>query len=108
MTANPGPPQWAEELLEQMLADRGGDIIAGDLREEYVESKLSQRGRVRANWWYLRQVASFVRLPRQRRLPGGSNRRAVVARVEVHSPGMRKAAGSTPAGGSTDTSSTHC
>ena len=46
-----------------------------------------------------------VSLLRQRRLPGGSHRRAVVARVEVHSLGMRKAAGSTPAGGSTGTSS---
>lgn len=66
MSVNAGPPRWAERLLERMVADRGGDAIVGDLREEYLESKLSQRGRVRANWWYLRQVASFVAWPPQR------------------------------------------
>jgi hypothetical protein len=65
MNANPGPPQWAERLLEHLMADRRGEIIAGDLREEYVESKLPGRGRVRANWWYLRQVASFAPWPQR-------------------------------------------
>jgi hypothetical protein len=68
MSANTGPPQWAEKLLEQMLANRGGESIVGDLHEEYVESRLSRRGRLRANWWYLRQVASFV--PWRQRIGG--------------------------------------
>ena len=67
MSVNAGPPRWAERLLERLLAERrdAGDAIVGDLREEYVESKLPRRGRVRANWWYLRQVASFARWPQR-------------------------------------------
>ena len=65
MSVNAGPPRWAERLLEQIVADRAGEVIAGDLREEYVESKLPRRGRARANWWYLRQVASFARWPQR-------------------------------------------
>lgn len=54
------PPRWAEILLEQLLAARDQEAVAGDLREEYVESIAPQRGRLSADLWYLRQVSSFL------------------------------------------------
>ena len=54
------PPRWAEILLERMLAARDRETVAGDLREEYAESIVTQRGRLAADLWYLRQVASFL------------------------------------------------
>ena len=55
-----GPPRWAEWLLESLLPIKKREEIAGDLREEYVESMLPQRGRFRANLWYARHVLSFL------------------------------------------------
>jgi hypothetical protein len=56
----PTPPRWAENLLECLLASRDRETIAGDLREQYAESITPQRGRLRANLWYLRQLSSFL------------------------------------------------
>jgi hypothetical protein len=55
-----GPPRWAERFLERLLPARARQVVVGDLREEYVESMLPRRGRLRADLWYIQQVASFV------------------------------------------------
>jgi hypothetical protein len=65
------PPRWAEALLERLLSAREQETVVGDLREEYVESVVVQRGRLLANLWYQRQICSFV--PRrlfQKRMEG--------------------------------------
>jgi hypothetical protein len=54
------PPRWAETVLERLLAARDRETVAGDLREEYAESIVPQRGWLRADLWYLRQVSSFL------------------------------------------------
>lgn len=54
------PPAWAEFLLERMLPRSDGQSVSGDLREEYAENILLQRGRLRADCWYLCQILSFV------------------------------------------------
>ena len=53
-------PRWVEILLERLLAARDRETVAGDLREEYAESIVPQRGRWAADLWYLRQVSSFL------------------------------------------------
>jgi hypothetical protein len=70
-TGRQSPPRWAEALLERLLAARERDTVVGDLREEYAESVVVQRGRLLADLWYLRQIWSFV--PRrlvQKRIEG--------------------------------------
>jgi hypothetical protein len=54
------PPRWAESFLERLLPAHVREEIVGDLREEYVESKLPRYGRLRANLWYVRHVLSFL------------------------------------------------
>jgi hypothetical protein len=54
------PPRWAEALLERLLPDHARETIAGDLREEFIESVLPRKGLLGARIWYLRQVVSFV------------------------------------------------
>jgi hypothetical protein len=56
----PTPPPWAEVLLERLLATRDRETVAGDLREEYAELIVPQRGKLSADLWYLRQVSSFL------------------------------------------------
>jgi len=56
-----GPPRWAEFLLERFLAGRDRETVAGDLREEYVESIMPRMGRLRADVWYFRHCLSFAR-----------------------------------------------
>jgi hypothetical protein len=58
---DPGPPRWAEFLLERLLVARDRETVAGDLREEYVESIMPRMGSPRADIWYLRQCLSFAR-----------------------------------------------
>lgn len=60
MSKRQGPPRWAEALLECMVCGRDRDVMLGDLREEYVEAKLPEEGRMRADAWYMRQVLSLV------------------------------------------------
>lgn len=57
------PPQWAELLLERLLTAADRQTLVGDLREEFAETILPQRGPVRAHLWYLRQVASLAIRP---------------------------------------------
>jgi hypothetical protein len=56
----PAPPRWAEVLLERLLPHHAREAIAGDLREEYIESVLPRRGMFGARLWYIRQVMSFA------------------------------------------------
>lgn len=69
MNRLPRPPRWAEALLERLLPDYAREAITGDLREEYTEGQLPERGALGARLWYLRQVASFVAWPRQKGPP---------------------------------------
>ena len=57
---NSGPWRWSEALLERLLPETTRETIAGDLREEFVEGIEPKRGRLRAQWWYVRQVAGFI------------------------------------------------
>jgi len=54
------PPAWADSVLRALLPSRSQDTVTGDLLEEYIEVVLPSRGVLRANLWYLRQVASFA------------------------------------------------
>lgn len=47
------PFRWATALLKCCVPVRDAEMIAGDLLEEFREE-------ARGQWWYLRQVASFV------------------------------------------------
>jgi hypothetical protein len=60
MTRPPTPPRWAEALLRLCLPPRDRDTVTGDLLEEYRESVLPMRGRLRAQLWYLRHAISLV------------------------------------------------
>ena len=51
------PPVIAETLLRAMLPPASVETMTGDLLEEYRESRLPAVGTLRANGWYLRQVA---------------------------------------------------
>ena len=55
-----GPWRWAEALLERLLPEGTRETIVGDLREEFVEGIEPRRGRLWAQFWYMRQVASFI------------------------------------------------
>jgi hypothetical protein len=55
-----GPWRWAEALLERLMPENARETIAGDLREEFVEGIEPLRGRLWAQFWYMRQVASFI------------------------------------------------
>ena len=54
------PPRVLEQLLLILLPARDRETVSGDLMEDYREDKLPRLGRVRANYWYLRQVVSFL------------------------------------------------
>ncbi len=58
---HPGPSRWAEMLLGRLLAARDQETVVGDLREEYAESVEPRSGRLRADFWYLRQCLSLAR-----------------------------------------------
>ena len=60
MTGSPTPPRWAETLLRLCLRRRDRDTVTGDLLEEYRETILPARGRLRAQLWYLRHAISLV------------------------------------------------
>jgi hypothetical protein len=58
------PPRWAEALLMRLLNPNEREAISGDLLEEYREERLPATGRVRAGFWYLRQVISIASVQR--------------------------------------------
>lgn len=58
MTRNAtSPPAWAEWVLVALLPADRAESDGGDLLETYRDEQLPMRGRVGADWWYLRQVA---------------------------------------------------
>jgi len=57
---SPKPPLLLERTLLLFLKARDRETISGDLLEEYREEKLPTLGHARANFWYFRQVISFV------------------------------------------------
>ncbi len=54
------PPAWAESSLRMVLPSKDAETVTGDLLEAYRDTIHPQRGRLRANLWYWRQVADFV------------------------------------------------
>ncbi len=54
------PLAWATTWLETLVPARDHATIAGDLLEEYREVILPSKGTLRANLWYLTQVAGFM------------------------------------------------
>jgi len=58
MTAH--PPRWAEGLLRVFLKPADFESVSGDLLEQYRDSVYPGRGQVRADFWYVSQVFTFV------------------------------------------------
>jgi hypothetical protein len=54
------PPAWAQSLLRLLLTPAKEAGVAGDLLEEYHEAVMPERGTLRADAWYIRQVAGFL------------------------------------------------
>jgi hypothetical protein len=54
------PPQWAEPLLRTCLSPEEAETESGDLLEAYRDSIYPTRGRWRADFWYVRQVAGYL------------------------------------------------
>jgi hypothetical protein len=54
------PPRWATTLLRLILRSSDRESIPGDLLEEYREAILPRCGGLRADLWYVRQVASLA------------------------------------------------
>lgn len=54
------PPKWAEIVLRSILARHDRETVSGDLLEEYREVILPDRGRRRANLWYVGQVGGYL------------------------------------------------
>jgi hypothetical protein len=53
------PPRWAEAVLRVLVDPDDRESVSGDLLEEYRETIVPARGPA-ADWWYVRQVASFL------------------------------------------------
>jgi len=51
------PPVWTEWVLVALLPEDRAESESGDLLEAYRDEHLPARGRLGADWWYLRQVA---------------------------------------------------
>ena len=51
------PPAWAERALVTLLPVDRAESESGDLLEAYRDEQLPARGRLGADWWYVRQVA---------------------------------------------------
>ena len=60
MTTNATPPSWAELALRAFLTERDFESVSGDLLEEYRENIYGNRGRLRADVWYVVQVFGFA------------------------------------------------
>ena len=71
------PPAWLEWLLVRFLAARDRETVAGDLLEEYREERLPRYGRMRADFWYLRQSLSLASI----RMTGGTHMRPLLLLV---------------------------
>lgn len=60
MSMNAHPPRWAEALLRAFLKPDDFESVSGDLLEQYRDCIHPSRGPLRANFWYVTQVFSFV------------------------------------------------
>jgi len=61
MTSDPStarPPQWAESLLRLFLKPEDRESVPGDLLEEYRLVVRPEGGRLRADVWYVSQLAA--------------------------------------------------
>src|SRR5215470_5392793 len=54
------PPRWAEALMRAVLRPDDAEVECGDLLEAYRDSIYPDRGRCRANLWYVLQVVGYV------------------------------------------------
>lgn len=54
------PPQWADGLLRSFLEPDQAETESGDLLEAYRDSIRPQRGRWRADFWFVLQVAGYI------------------------------------------------
>jgi hypothetical protein len=54
------PPSWAEGLLRVFLETDEAETESGDLLEAYRDSIRPQRGRFRADLWFVLQVAGYI------------------------------------------------
>jgi hypothetical protein len=62
MSDAPNPPAWAESMFMALLPADRAECDSGDLLEIYRDQQVPTRGRVAADWWYVRQVlAVFIR-----------------------------------------------
>jgi hypothetical protein len=52
----PNPPAAAEMLLRALLTPASAETMTGDLLEEYRDRRVPALGRLRADFWYVRQV----------------------------------------------------
>jgi hypothetical protein len=54
------PPRLLDELARALLPSHYRDAFSGDLLEQYRLRVHPERGRARANLWYLKQILVFV------------------------------------------------
>lgn len=57
---NDHPPRWADVLLQLVLPAEDRESVSGDLLEEYRDTIVPMLGPQAAEWWYVRQVWSYV------------------------------------------------
>jgi hypothetical protein len=53
-------PRWLEALLIRFLGPKDRDSVPGDLLEEYRDAVDAGTSRLRATYWYARQVLSIL------------------------------------------------
>src|SRR6476619_197649 len=53
------PPAVAQALLDLLLPVDARETVSGDLLEEYRDARTPALGRVRADFWYSRQVGGI-------------------------------------------------
>lgn len=53
------PPAWAEAILYLLVPPGRAESISGDLLEQYRDEKHPRLGSLRADVWYVRQVAGL-------------------------------------------------
>jgi hypothetical protein len=57
---NEQPPRWADLLLRLVLTSADRECLSGDLIEQYRDEVVPARGRTAADFWYVKQVWSYV------------------------------------------------
>jgi len=54
------PPRWAMAVLPLLLRSEEAETVTGDLIEEYRDTVYPASGALRADIWFIRQVAGFA------------------------------------------------